>query len=80
MTPSRRLAGLFLVALLGVIAVVGIVAHAVGGVAGLIGWLALATAALTAGAARLRHAVAGPAPAQHCTCCDGDHTAPVRIV
>jgi hypothetical protein len=43
--------------------------------------LAVVAALLAVGALRLRRLSAGAAPpVQHCTCCDGDHAAPVRVV
>jgi hypothetical protein len=82
---SRRLAGLFLLALLGALLAVGLV------VADLGGGVALAVYALAVTALLVGGAVAGkcraatrvaPArsPGGHCSCCDGDHTAPVKVI
>jgi hypothetical protein len=79
--PSRGLAALFLAALLGVVVVLAIAAHAVAGVPGLVALLVVVAAVLVGGGLRLRRLSAGAAaPVQHCTCCDGDHAAPVRVV
>jgi hypothetical protein len=79
--PPRALAALFLLALLGVLAVGGLVALEVGGLAALLGYAAVALLLLGLGVVRLRTLVPAPAgPRQHCSCCDGDHLAPVRVV
>ncbi len=79
---SRRLAALFLLALGGVLVAVGIVVADLGGPPALLAYLAVAAVLLALGAARGRRAAAAPArrPVQHCSCCDGDHSAPVRVV
>ena len=81
-SAPRGLAALFLVALVGVLAVGGIVAVELGGLPVLLGYVAVVLVLLGLGAARLRKALPAPAPApaQHCSCCDGDHLAPVRVV
>ena len=77
----RPLAALFLLALGGLVVAVGIVLADVGGVPVLAVYLVLVLALLAAGAVRVRRAAASRArPAAHCTCCDGDHSAPVRVV
>jgi len=78
---TRRLQVLFLVALLGVLVVVGVVVADLGGPVAAAVYGVVAVGLLVAGAARARAAVtARPRPVQHCTCCDGDHTAPVQVV
>jgi hypothetical protein len=78
---SRRLAALFLLALAGVVVAVGLVVADLGGVPALLGYLGVVLVLAGLGVARGRRAAA-PArrPVQHCSCCDGDHTAPVRVV
>ena len=78
---TGRLQLLFLVALLGVLVVVGVVVAELGGPVAAAVFAVVALGLLVAGAARARAAVAArPRPVQHCTCCDGDHTAPVQVV
>jgi hypothetical protein len=79
---SRRLAGLFLLALAGVLVAGGVLAGELGGAAVLAGYVALAGLLVALGVARGRRmAAAASAPrAQRCACCDGDHTAPVRVL
>ena len=78
---TRRLQVLFLVALLGVLAVVGLVVAAIGGTLAAGVYAVVALVLLGLGAARARAALAPRTrPVQHCTCCDGDHTAPVQVV
>ena len=81
-TPPRALAALFLVALVGVLVALGLLAVELGGLPTLLGYVVVAGALLALGVVRLRRLVPPPAPArvQHCTCCDGDHTAPVKVV
>ena len=79
MRPSRRLAGLVLAALLGVAVVLVLLAHAVAGAVAAAATGAVLIGLTGIGAARVRRATA-PRPASHCTCCDGDHTAPVQVV
>ncbi len=80
-TPPRGLAALFLVALLGVLVAGGIVAAELGGAVALVAYAVVVVALLALAVVRLRRLAAAPAPAQsHCTCCDGDHLAPVRVV
>lgn len=79
MTAHRRLAALFLAALLGVVAVLSLMAWSLAGAVGLMVWLVLAAGLLTAGAARARR-LSAPSRAAQCACCDGDHTTPVRVV
>jgi hypothetical protein len=79
-TPSRRLAALFYTALLGVVVVVAIVAHALAGAVGVAGWLGVVTGLLVLAVVQVRRLVTPPGPAQRCTCCDGDHSATVRVV
>lgn len=75
---TRRLQVLFLLALLGVLVAVGVVVHALGGVVAVAGYAVAALALLAVGAGRAR-ARAEPR-GRRCTCCDGDHTAPVRVL
>jgi hypothetical protein len=78
---SRRLAVLFLLALFGVLVVGGIVAAELGGLPLLLGYVAVTAVLVGVGAARGRRLTAArAAPPVHCSCCDGDHTAPVRVV
>ena len=78
---NRRLAVLFLVALLGVVVAVGLVVADLGGVPAALGYAAVVVLLLGLGAAYGRRAtVRRTRPVQHCSCCDGDHTAPVRVV
>jgi hypothetical protein len=77
--PSGRLAVLFLVALLGVLAAVGLVVADLAGPVALAAYVVAVAALLVAGAVRSRRASVRPAP-KRCTCCDGDHAAPVRVV
>ena len=79
-TPPRGLAALFLVALLGVLVVGALVALEVGGVLALAGYVAVVVVLLALAVLRLRRLAPPPAPKQHCSCCDGDHLAPVRVV
>jgi hypothetical protein len=78
---TRRLQVLFLLALVGVLAALGLVVAELGGPVAVAVYAAVVLGLLVAGAARARAALA-PArrPVQHCTCCDGDHTAPVQVV
>jgi hypothetical protein len=76
-TPPRAIALLFLVALLGVLAALGVVAYELAGWVGAGVWGAAAVLLLAAGATRARAATATP-KATTCRCCDGDHTAPAR--
>jgi len=81
-TPSKRLAALFGVALLGVLVAGGLLVAALGGLPAVLGYVAVAAVLLGLGVARARRLAPPPTPArvQHCTCCDGDHTAPVQVV
>ncbi|HWH30403.1 MAG TPA: hypothetical protein VNU26_15865 [Mycobacteriales bacterium] len=77
----RHLAVLFLLALAGVLLVLGIVLAEVAGPVAAALFAAAAIAALAYGATRARRAaVARQPPSRRCTCCDGDHSAPVRVV
>jgi uncharacterized membrane protein len=78
--PSRRLAALFLLALAGVAVVVGIVVAELGGPPALGGYALAVLVLAGAGAVRGRRAAARQARPARCSCCDGDHTAPVRVV
>jgi hypothetical protein len=78
---SRRLAALFLLALAGVVVAIGLVVADLGGVPALLGYLVVVLVLGGLGVARGRRAAAPPPPrVQHCSCCDGDHAAPVRVV
>ena len=80
-TVPRHLAALFLLALAGVLVAAGIVVGELAGPAGAAGYAAVALGAVGYAAVRARRATA--ARQQHgrrCTCCDGDHSAPVRVV
>ena len=78
---TRRLQVLFLAALLGVLVVVGVVVAELGGPLAVAVYAVAVLALLAYGAARARAALAPRTrPVQHCTCCDGDHTAPVKVV
>lgn len=77
---SRRLAALFLLALVGVVVAVGIVVADLGGLPLLLGYAAAVAVLAVLGATRGRRVAAAAAPPAHCGCCDGDHTAPVRVV
>ena len=78
---TRRLQVLFLAALAGLLLVVGVVVGELVGPAAVAVYAALVLAGLAV-AARRAKAAAAPArrPVQHCTCCDGDHTAPVQVI
>ena len=77
----RHLAVLFLLALAGVLVAVGIVVGELTGAVGAVVFAALALGAVGYGAVRARRAaLARQQPSRHCTCCDGDHSAPVRVV
>ncbi len=78
---SRRVQLLFLAALVGVLVCVGLGVLALAGSVPALAYAVVALGLLVAGAARARAAVAARSrPVQHCTCCDGDHTAPVQVV
>jgi hypothetical protein len=74
------LAALFLVALVGVLVAGGLVAAQVGGALALAGYTGVVLALLALAAVRLRRLAPGASQQPHCTCCDGDHLAPVRVV
>jgi hypothetical protein len=79
--PSRGLAALFLAALVGVLLAGGIFVAHLGGRPALVGYAAVVTVLLGLGVARARRMLPAPAAArQTCACCDGDHSAPVRVV
>jgi hypothetical protein len=78
---NRRLAALFLLALLGVLVAGGVVVADLGGPVAAGVYAGVVLALLVVGALRARRAaVPARRPVQHCTCCDGDHSAPVQVV
>jgi hypothetical protein len=82
---SRRLAGLFLLALLGTLFALGLVVADVGGGVAVAVYALAVTALVVAGAVTgKRRAAARVAPArpagERCACCAGDHTAPVQVI
>lgn len=83
MSAQRRLALLFLLALAGVVLALSLVAWSLAGAIGVAAWLLLAAALLAIGLTRARRLAAArrrPPSTNRCGCCDGDHTAPVRVV
>jgi hypothetical protein len=77
---TRRLQVLFLLSLLGVLLAVGVVVGEVAGPVGAAGYALAAGGLVVLGAARARRASASRRLVRHCTCCDGDHAAPVQVV
>jgi hypothetical protein len=77
---TRRLQVLFLLSLLGVLVAVGVVVGELAGPLAVATYAVAVLALLLVGAARARRTTAARRPAQHCSCCDGDHTAPVQVV
>jgi hypothetical protein len=80
--PSRLLSTLFGVALLGVLLAGGLLAWSVGGLPVLLGYAVVAGLLVGLGIARIRRLVAAGASSAPpvCACCDGDHSAPVRVL
>ena len=77
----RHLAALFLLALAGVLVAAGIVVGELAGPVGAVVYGAAALAAVGYAAARARRAAAvRQQQSRRCSCCDGDHSAPVRVV
>ncbi len=78
-TPPRHLATLFLIALLGVLGLVGVVAFELGGWPATVVFAVSAVVLLALGTGRARaSAAAAVAPTHACTCCSTDHSAPAR--
>jgi len=77
---TRRLQVLFLLSLAGVLLAVGVVVGELAGPLAAAVYGAAVLALLVVGAVRARRAVAARRPVQHCSCCDGDHAAPVQVV
>ena len=80
--PSTRLRVLMLLALVGVLLLLGVVVAAVAGPVGVAGFAAVAVVLLVAGALRGRAALRPePLPAgRSCSCCTTTHFDPVEIV
>jgi hypothetical protein len=79
--PSRRLAALFLVALLGVLAAGGALVLRAGGGWALVGYAVVVLALLAFGAARARAALAPQRPeGRTCDCCTSSVHDPVRVI
>jgi len=79
---TRRLQVLFLLALLGVLACVGLVVHALAGAVPALVYAALAVVLLLVGAARARAtaAAARRAAGRTCTCCTASQHDPVKVI
>ncbi|MCW2616288.1 MAG: hypothetical protein JWN08_3282 [Frankiales bacterium] len=80
--PSTRLRVLMCAALLGVLALLGVVAAAVGGTVGVALFAVLAAALVVTAVLRGRAALAPTSlpPGRSCTCCTTTHFDPVTIV
>jgi hypothetical protein len=78
----RRLLALLCLSLVGVLAAVGLVVHAVAGPAGAVGYAVVAVVLVACGAVRGRRVLAPPPlpPGRTCTCCTTTHYDPVEVV
>ena len=80
----QRVAVPFLLALLGVLAALGVAVHALAGGVGLAAY-AVAVAALLGGLGRtarrlVRQRAARPPASRTCSCCTGSHSDPVEVI
>ena len=81
-TPSRRLAVLFCLAVLGIVVALGLVAAAVGGVLGALAYAVVALVLLGLAASRGRRLLrpAPLPPGRTCTCCTTSQHDPVQVI